>query len=477
MLCGAAMIAVAGCAPDLGERSQPQAPEKFATTQSFAAPEAAWPEDAWWKAFGDATLDTLMAEALRDSPDLKIAAARIRAAEASSDVAGADLWPTIGLGAGLQETEQSLNTGYPESFRPYLPRGWHHAGEISTSLQYQLDFFGKYRAAASAAGSMAAAAHADSASARLQLTAAVATAYASLMQVSAGRTAAAAMLNIQQARRELTAQRVHKGLDNAAALHQAEAGEADAAGDLAKVDRLVATTRHQLAALIGAGPDRGLAIVPSQDIHPVRSVGLPKQVAVALLGRRPDVVAARLNAMAAASSIDGANANFYPNVDLTGMFGVQALDAGLLIQGTSEFGKFGPAITLPLFDYGRLTGVYRKARADYDAAVATYDKTLTNALREVADDYSNRRGLETELVEARKALSARDGAYGVAKARYRAGLLRRLDLLTAQSAVVAQRRVVAGQEAEIFAADVALIRALGGGYNDKQDKAADVRTQ
>jgi NodT family efflux transporter outer membrane factor (OMF) lipoprotein len=458
------VVLLAGCAPDLGARPQIQSPDTYATGKTFAADTAPWPQDDWWRGYGDPQLDALMAEALKGSPDLKIAAARLRAAEASSSIAGANLWPTLGTQAGIQETEQSLNVGYPETLKPYLPQGWHHAGEISASLNYQLDFFGKNRASLAAATSMAEAARADEASARLQLSAAVANAYVSLMQLFVEQALAEDALRIQRANLGLITRRFQKGLESEAPLRQAEAAVAMAEVESEQVERLIATTRNQLAALLGQGPDRGLAIVASSLAGGPRSLGLPQTVAAQLVGRRPDIVAARLNAQAAGAAIDVANANFYPNVDLTGMFGVQSLDAKFLLQSGSEFGKFGPAITLPLFDYGRLTGVYRKARADYDAAVAVYDRTLTNALREVADAYANLSSLKAELATAEKALVAREAALRIAKARYKAGVTRYLEELAVEAAVVSQRRSVAGLQAQMFVADVSLIRALGGGY-------------
>lgn len=463
------LLLVAGCAPNLGERPQIQPLDHYKTEKSFAAAVVSWPQDDWWRAYGDAQLDTLMDEALKGAPDLKIAAARLRAAEASSGIARANLWPTIGAEAGIQETEQSLNAGYPETLKPYLPHGWHHAGEIAASLNYQLDFFGRNRASLIAATSMAEAARADEASARLQLSTAVASVYANLMQLFADRAIAEDALRIDRASLGLITGRFQKGLASEAPLQQAKAVVATAEGQAQHVARLIATTRNQLAALLGQGPDRGLAIVEPGGMATLRSRGLPNNVAAELLGRRPDIVAAKLNAQTAAAAIDVANANFYPNVELTGLFGAQSLDAKSLLQSGSEFGKFGPAITLPLFDYGRLSGAYSKARADHDGAIAVYDKTLTNALREVADAYANLRGLETELVKAQQALDAREAVLRVAKTRYGAGLSQYLDALAAEASAIPQRQSVADLQAQLFAADVSLIRALGGGYAAKDE--------
>ena len=131
-------------------------------------------------------------------------------------------------------------------------------------------------------------------------------------------------------------------------------------------------------------------------------------------------------------------------------------------------GQFGPAIHLPIFDYGRNEGVYRGARAEYDAAVAVYDRTLANALRDVADAYTTRRGVAVEIKDARAALAEDENGYRVIKQRYDAGLSRYTDVLTAEetrcSPNVAPSPI---SQAQAFAADVALARALGGGYAAK----------
>jgi NodT family efflux transporter outer membrane factor (OMF) lipoprotein len=300
----------------------------------------------------------------------------------------------------------------------------------------------------------------------LQISTAVAATYAVLEQLFADQQTAKDALRIRQESVALVEQRWKSGLENEASLSQARALMHAAEAKSDTVDRLTALTRNQLAALLGKGPDRGLSIVPVKT-RQLRSAGLPASLAVDLIGRRPDVAAARLGAEAAASRIEVANANFYPNVDLTGLYGLQTLDIKYLAQGSSAMGAFGPAIHLPIFDYGRNTGIYRGARAQYDAAVAVYDKTLTGALREVADAYANQRGLAAELKDAHASLAESENAYRIVRLRYDAGLSRYLDVLTAENLLLQQRRAVTDLEAQAFAYDVTLVRALGGGFVEK----------
>ena len=182
------------------------------------------------------------------------------------------------------------------------------------------------------------------------------------------------------------------------------------------------------------------------------------------MGRRPDVAAARARVEAAAQREHVAKTAFYPNLDLVANIGLQALPSNLLFDKDSPYGNFGPAFTLPIFDAGANEAGYRGARGAYAEAVATYNKTVINAFREVADAVSNQKASANQLGEAREALRASEDAYGVAQQRYGAGLVRNLDVLTAEGQVLTARRRVADLEATAFSLDVALIRALGGGF-------------
>jgi NodT family efflux transporter outer membrane factor (OMF) lipoprotein len=470
ILTGAGLLSLAaltGCAPNLGPAPQIQPPATYETAKSLTAPATAWPEEQWWKAYGDPQLDSLIDEALKGSPDLKMAAARVRGREGMADISEAMLWPTIVGDGALMETQMTENLGFPKMFQAYMPKGFHHAAYVTAGMQYQLDLFGKNHAAFEQAMSTAEAAKADEAEARLQISAGVAQTYAMLMQLFSDKAAADDAVQVRQQSVDLVEKRLKSGLENEASLSQARALLEAAKVQAEAIDGYIARARHALAALVGKGPDYGLTIVPTK-AQTLRSNGLPTSLAADLIGRRPDVVAARRTAEAAAQGIEIANANFYPNVDLTGLYGLGTLDAKLLFNSSSQVAMVGPAIHLPIFDYGRNTGIYRASRAKYDAAVALYDKTLTNALRDVADAYSNRRTLEAEIVHARAALAQSENAYRVLHVRYEAGLARYLDVLTAENILIAQRTAVADFEAQAFAYDIVLVRALGGGYVEKK---------
>ncbi|MBX3485657.1 efflux transporter outer membrane subunit [Phenylobacterium sp.] len=460
LLAGA--VALAGCATVPGLPAAPRAAgaEGFATAQSFAAPAAAWPADRWWSAYGDPQLDALMDEALAGSPTLAEAAARLRAAEARAQQSRAPTLPGLSAAAQASETKQSYNNGIPA---PFVPRGYNDAGRATLDLGYDLDLWGRNRAALKAATSEAEAARMDAAEARLALTTAIAAAYADYARLIAERDAADAALKNREASADLVAHRVAGGAANPGEADQARAAAAAARQDLAGLDEQLVVARHELAALAGKGPDRGLSLGRAK-AAPAGGFGLPANLAADLLGRRPDLQAARLRAEAAGRRIDVAKAGFYPNINLAAFIGVQALGLDNLTKSGSDIGQAGAAISLPIFDGGRLAGAYRGARADYDAAVAAYDQTLVTALRQVADAAGGQRALQARLAAARDALDAGERAYRVARLRYEGGLTSYLTLLTAEDAVIAQRRAVAQLEARALTLDASLVRALGGGF-------------
>jgi NodT family efflux transporter outer membrane factor (OMF) lipoprotein len=200
-----------------------------------------------------------------------------------------------------------------------------------------------------------------------------------------------------------------------------------------------------------------------------------------LVARRPDIAAALARAEAAAKRIKVARADFFPAIRLSALVGVQSLGYDTVFNGTSAtgtpkpfldslfdkgslFGTIGPAISLPIFRGGALQGQYRGARATYDEAVASYDKTVLAAYQEVADAVTTRRTLDQRLSDAQAAVSASQDAYAIAQKRYKGGLSTYLDVLNVEDQLLAARQSLAGLQASAFSTDIALVRALGGGF-------------
>ncbi|HUQ11805.1 MAG TPA: TolC family protein, partial [Steroidobacteraceae bacterium] len=199
-----------------------------------------------------------------------------------------------------------------------------------------------------------------------------------------------------------------------------------------------------------------------------REFALPARISADLIGRRPDLIAARLRAEAAARRIHVYRAQFYPNVNLSAFIGVQALGLDRLRDSGSDVGSVGPAISLPLFN-GRLRGQLRGAKAEYAEAVASYDEALVTALQEVADAAVSQRALGPQFEQVGAAVEAAREAWRVQKDRYEGGLATYLEVLSAEDYLLSTLRVQSDLASRSLSLDVALNRALGGGY-----QAADI---
>ena len=459
---GAAVVALAGCAslPPAEAARVAKPPGAYETAETFAGPTTDWPADAWWRAYGDAQLTGLIEQGLRDAPAIAEAQARLRKAEALTAGARAAGLPQLNLAGAVTAQKQSSNNGVPPQF---VPDGFNDYGRLALDFAWELDFWGKNRAAVAAAASEAQAARADAAEARLMLSTSIAAAYAELARLYALRDGAERTVTLRRETVSLVQQRMDNGLDTRGDLSLAQAGPPAALGDLAAVDEAIALVRNRLAALIGAGPDRGLAIARPATPAP-RAAALPANLAADLIGRRPDVTAARWRAAAAERRVSRARASFYPNINRVALAGEQSLFLDRLFQQGSDFATAGPALSLPIFRGGRLRAGLRGAQAERDAAVAAYDATLTEVLRDVADVVASRQALSVRLAQARLGLAATEDAYRIARLRHEGALANRQSVVLAEHAVLATHRVVIDLESRAFTLDVALVRALGGGF-------------
>ena len=458
ILLPALLASACASVPDLGPRPTPAVASDYASARSLAGAQSAWPADGWWKAYGDAQLDSLIAEGLAGSPDLAAAAARFRTAQGLAQQAGAALLPSVDAAASVDYQNQSQNLG------GHVQGGWHATGTAALSFNLDLDLFGKNRAALRAAKRDSDAARFDVEEARLLLTTGIASTYADVTALYAQRDNLEAALDIRAQTLKYVRARYDAGLETIDSVRQAEARIPQTRSDIAATDEAIMLDKHALAALVGQGPDRALTIgrpVPNT----LRAQGIPADASINLIGRRPDIAAARTRVEAAGERIKEARAAFYPDINIGALVGLQSLGLGSLLSGGSGFASVSPAVTLPLFHGGALQGQYRGRRGQYDEAVALYDGQVIQALRETADTLTSEKQLAERLAQSRSALADYEDALRVARGRYEEGLTNYLTVLTAEESVVNARLSVAQLETRAFTLDVQLVRALGGGFS------------
>lgn len=472
-----AALLLTACAPlpALGPVSGARSPESFESAQTFKAPEAEWPSDRWWEKYNDPQLNALIDEGLADAPDLKIAQARLRRAEAQSQSVGSVLYPQLTGNATVFGQELSNNYIVPQS---YNPQGWRSYGQATLNFNWEIDFWGKNRSALAAAVSESQAHRAELAQAKLILTTSIARSYADLARLVADRATTEKALEIRTKTWTLFNERQQQGLENIGAVSQAAGKKLLAENELVQIDVRIAETRNRLAALVGAGPDRGLQIKPPQMLLQV-NYALPRDIGINLVGRRPDIVATRWQAEAGQNRIEQRKAMFYPNVNIAALVGVQSMGINRLVESGSYMSNAGPAIYLPIFLGGKLRADLAVARAEYDESVATYEKTLIQALNEVADVAAGLQQLQKQVSLADQSVAAQTRGVQVAVNRYRGGLANYLDVLIAEDELLNNWRVQTDVRTRAFILDVALVKALGGGYrtNAGQDRQNEKKTE
>lgn len=468
VMCGL-LAALTGCAviPDLGEPPMPRADLTAASDGNLSS--QALPKADWWKAYGDEQLSLLIAEGLQRAPSIDEAAARVRAADAVAQKAGASLLPTLDGDASYSRSRQSYNMGIDPA---YLPHGYSDSTRAALNFSYELDFWGRNRDSVAAASSEAEAARLQLDQARILVATSIAAAYADLAQTYAELETAEKSASVRAATAGLFKERFDRGLENESGYEQAKAKQATAEAEVEALREAVTLTKNRLAALTGATPARALTIGKPQGAK-IDGTEMPALMPADLISRRPDIQALRLKLEASAKRINVARAGFYPNLNLIGGIGQQSLSLENFTHGYSFFANIGPALHLPLFEGGKLQGTYRGARADYETAVAQYEGAIVQALRETADALASRRALAARTEKTLAALNASERAYKVAHDRYHGGLATYLEVLTAEDGVLQARRAVADIRARAFTLDVAMVKALGGGFVTTEQKNED----
>jgi NodT family efflux transporter outer membrane factor (OMF) lipoprotein len=418
-----------------------------------------WPRDDWWRSFGDPQLDTLIDEAIANSPSLETAQARIAQARAASLLAGSALGPDVS--AALKSSRQRLSE---HGFFPAPFAGSKFTQtDLSLDLTYELDFWGRNRDLFRAAIDAQRAAEVEAYASRLLLAAGILKSYLQLDRAYALREVTQATLQQRQHLLDLTRMRVNAGIETQVELRQSSAAVPQTRGELIRLDEQIRLLENQLAALAGQGPDRGLVLTrPKLDF--LQGVPLPTVIPADLLGRRPNVVAQRWRIESLGKEVKAARADFYPNINLTATVGFEALSLGKLLEGGSHTYAAGPAVRLPIFNAGRLRGRLQARAAEYDLAVADYNSAVVDAMREVADQLAILSAIDGERIAADQSLGALQGAFDLALLRYQSGLTNYLNVLIAEGQVLELRRLKVDIETRRLDASVSLIRALGGGF-------------
>ena len=454
----AAVIGLSGCASSLGIQSQ--ATLRDAASLGLNTTEtAAQINTAWWREFGDAQLNALVAQALASQPSLKIVQARLARAQAGVDVTQSVTGPQAT--ANLEATRQKFTAN--GAIPPPLAGTVQESGTAQLTGSWELDFFGKNRAALEAALGQANAAQSDLDAARMLLASHVARSYFTLIRLNEQLGVAQRTLAQRTQTLRLVRDRVDAGLDTRLEQRQSEGALPDARLQIEILQEQLTLARHALTALVSESNKPLALVLPAQVA--IKNIAIATSIPSDLLGRRADIAAARWRVEAASRDVGNARAQFYPNVNLVAFAGFSSIGLDRLLDSGSQQWGVGPALRLPLFDGGRLRANLRGKTADLDAAIESYNAAVIDAVRDVADQLASTQAIARQQTEQQAALAAAENAYEIAVQRYDAGLSNYLQVLSAETGVLNQRRQGVDLAARALDTQVALIRALGGGYH------------
>lgn len=468
-------LIISGCIGTGGIAPQGQAlaPDALATDAAIqaAAQDAHWPAAQWWQGYADPQLDRWIHTAIDASPNMAAALARVRQARAMAGVSQA----AQGLQVNGKATLDRHNWPADQFYGPGELSGattWDNNAGIG--LSYALDLWGRESNATEQAVDLAHQSVAQARQAQLELTNNIVRVYIELSLDYAQRDIAQATLAQQQQILDLAQRRLQGGIGTHFEVSQAQTPLPETHRQIDALDEAIALSRNQLAALAGKGPGEG-AQLQRPTLTLAAPVPLPSALPAQLLGQRPDVVAARWQVAAQARGIDVVHAGFYPNVDLSASFGYMATGGSLLgfLTGTKSSYTAGPAITLPIFDAGRLRAQLGAASAGYDLAVAHYNQTLVEALKDISDQLIRRESMAKQQGFAAQSVASAQKTYDIALIAYQRGLTDYLNVLNAQTLLFHERQIEQQVQAARLTAHANLVTALGGGLQAGNDAAPD----
>lgn len=464
-------VLLTGCAvgPDYKRPEATTIPATYAGATNewkIAEPQADRPKGSWWELFEDAELAGLEDQAADANQQLRAAVARFDQARSITDVAKSGLFPHIGVSGEATRQRVSANrlngNGKASTYNTFT---------VPFDLSYEVDLWGRVRRIVESARAQERAGAEDLEAIKLAIQAEVATDYFTLRALDAEKELLSSSVEVFRKSLELTRNRRAGGIVSDLDVAQAETVLRSTQAQLPAIALQRAQFEHALAVLTGQNPsvfkiaERSLAAEP-----PVIPPGLPSE----LLERRPDVAAAERRMAAANAQIGVAKAAFFPTIRFNGLAGLETINAGTLFNWQSRLWAVGPSLTLPIFDAGERRAKLQLARASYEETVANYRQTVLTAFSEVEDNLAAQVLLASEYEEQTAALQAARKQLEIASNRYRDGLITYLEVATAENIALGIERAVVQLRGQQLVAAVALVKSLGGGWQEPAVMALSV---
>lgn len=466
-----AVSALVGCAHKAPTQraAPPNVPTQFRHTPPWktAAPNDAVVRGPWWEMFQDPTLNRLETQAAANSPRLEAAAARLRQALATADIAQGGTLPQADVAAETGRYGASGNRPDQPSKRPGNVA--YASGRFRVPLQasYELDLFGRIGLIRELNAERIAASGAAYRTILLSLQAELAQRYFSLRATDAETRIFQQALDLRRKSRDIVQARREHGLASKLDLLRLETELAATEAEATALQRRRAELEHQIAVLVGEPPEAFR--VDANDVR-VEPPAIPVGVPAELLERRPDIAEAQRQMAARNAEIGVARLALFPAIRLTAAAGLESFELTDLVRRDSAIWSVGAALLQPLFDGGRTKAGIRRAQAQYDEAFAQYKERLLVAFQEVESSLAALTSLAAQRAQQQRAAAHAAEAEQLARARYQSGVLNLIDFLeTQRSRLQAERQLIGTQHLQALSA-VGLIRSLGGGWENPPPK-------
>lgn len=422
-----------------------------------------FPQEKWWDDFQDLQLNALIEEGLKGSPTLSKAKTRVWYAKEVASARKSILFPNLNLDADVNWQYYGKNTFF-HSLDANFPTTLYQV-DLLPKLNYEFDFWGKNRHLFASAMGLKKAEEAEVASATLVITTAIAQGYFNVQRNLSKRRYLSEWEEIRKYVLEVIQKRKKHGLDTEMALLDSKKNSDEVFQMSAKNEELVETDLHSVCYLVGKNP--GEIYLEPVSLNESTPLAWPANISLNLIARRPDLQAQIWKVEATAHEVGAAKADFYPNIDLSAVAGLETLHIDTLLSGNSFLGSLMPAIHLPLFTAGRLTANLKGKEAKFQEAIYTYNELILKAAQEVAEGVSALKWLSSQLDFENNKIKTLEAKLFLVEERAKNGLSNILDILYAKEALVREQLIYIDLKYFQNVAKINLIKALGGGYVSK----------
>ncbi|MFT7860633.1 MAG: efflux transporter outer membrane subunit [Sulfurimonas sp.] len=413
----------------------------------------------WFKAFGDPKLDLLIAEALKNNDDLKLALVNVQKARAEYGISQADLYPQLDLNGAATRQKRSTNA-FPGFFG-----GLYNDYSMSASMSYEFDLWGKNRNLRDANLANYLAVDANKEALRISLVADVASYYFNLVAAQEQLHIAQENLKTYEETLEYREKQYKYGVIDSLVVAQARAQVASVKTTIESIKVSKVKLQSALAVLLGRSAKEIFEnTIETQNSLP-EFVEIPTTLPTNLLQNRPDIKIAEENLKAQTALIGVAKAAYFPNISITGSYGLQSQKLSNIAESNSQVWGIGPSLYMPLFDFGRISAAVDVSTAEQKAALIAYDKAVKNGYKEVFDALQSIKAIRSKQAAMLEQIAAYKEAYKLADKKFTVGTTNYLDLLVARSLLLNARLEYVTTKSELLIEEAAFYKALGGGWS------------